>query len=142
MKGVKFCTSCGGTSVELLYPNPIRDGAATHTYHCLDCNLTWHQVVGVEDLGAKYIVLKSGAPVEVPSFVLLVTDPAARVAMRAYAAATRNRKLARDVLAMAAAAERRPQDFPPPGSEGRLNAGVRCRVVRGDVVIVVDTETE
>ena len=72
------------------------------------------------------------------NFVLLYEkDPAARVALRAYAMATNNSVLAQDLDILLNRIERRPEDYPPRGSEGMLNSGVTSRHLESSDVSVL-----
>lgn len=131
MQGCKYCPTCGSTDIKLTYPDEGVGGRHTHTYECQACKGLWHyRAAGDPDhrLRAKYTVMKDGVPVDAPSFVLVLTDPAARVAARAYCCATSNQQLARDIEGLLAKIETHPDDFPPPGNEGRINVGASCKV--------------
>jgi hypothetical protein len=131
MQGCRFCPGCASEVIELVYPEEGVGGRHTHTYECAACQLVWHyRAAGEPDhrLRSKYTIMKDGLPVEAPSFVLVLTDPAARVAATAYCCATSNQQLARDLEGLLAKIERHPEEFPAPGNEGRINIGASCRV--------------
>jgi hypothetical protein len=144
---LKVCPSCGHADPERVYP--LKGGKyTTQTYTCTHCDATWHHrwAGPKSELKEKFTVLKEdGSPVAAPSFVLVLTDPAARVAARAYAIATCNETLAEHLLTMVRMIEARPNDFPPPGSEGRLNTKVSSEVYQGTaggVVIIRKPDLE
>lgn len=136
---VDHCPYCGSTSVHAILLG--ESTAATDNYRCGDCSAKW-SMVGDEEEGLrdKYEVKRvDGDSVARKNFVLLYeTDPAARVALRAYAMATNNGVLAQDLDTLLNRIERRPEDFPIKGSEGILNEGVSSRHFEsGDLSVLV-----
>jgi len=130
-QGVKFCPTCGHND-ELEKVWPSSGGGHTETWKCKHCGEVWHhQRAGTRPgvgLKEKYTVLKGdGEPMEGPSFVLVLTDDAAKAALRAYAMATLNSDLASDIRNILADMSRHPDRYPDAGDEGRLNAGVKYR---------------
>jgi len=101
-------------------------------YRCNACGNVWPVVETAEEVEEglrpdKYKVFDQHGRA-ISSFVLRFNqDPAARVALRAYAMATNNSALARDLDALLNKIERRPQDYPIQGSEGILNKNVSTR---------------
>lgn len=141
-RSVKFCPACGHGGPARIYP---KKGGTRHTgtYRCDSCNHTWHQrEAGAKEggLDEKYTVTRDGEPLTAPSFVLLLTDPAARLAAEAYAHATRNQKLRRDLLSLLSLIRMSPDEFPGPGSEGLLNAGLKHRTLTNDGTTVIIIE--
>jgi len=143
-RSVKYCPACAAPHPEQLYP---KKGGSRHTitYTCRACGHTWHhREAGAREggLDEKYVVMKDGELLGAPSFVLLLTDPAARLAAEAYALATRNQKLRRDLLSLLSLIRLKPEDFPKPGSEGELNAGLKYRTVTSDGINVIIIERD
>ena len=108
---------------------------------CVECGKRWRPL----GLRNKYEVLRRDERVDAPVFVLVLTDPAARVAALAYAAATRNSLLGREIRAQVARIEARPDDYPAPGQEGRVNRGVHATVSLGELtssMIIFKTDAD
>lgn len=101
-------------------------------YRCNACGNVWPAVETEDDVKEglrpdKYKVFDQHG-CAITSFVLRFNqDPAARVALRAYAMATNNGVLARDLDALLNKIARRPEDYPIQGSEGILNRNVSAR---------------
>lgn len=130
---IECCPYCGSRSLSVLRLDPPYPGDGA--YKCKDCGARWTlSDADTEKLGGldrnKYKVYRpnSSDPIGKPYFVLLYeTDPAARVALRAYSMATNNGVLAQDLDTILNRMDRKPQDFPPKGSEGQLNSDVCYR---------------
>lgn len=118
------CPSCDEEEGRMEAPANI---SGEQWYRCDICRVAWKPSIGKGLRPDKYRVFdQHGCAID--SFVLRFNqDPAARVALRAYAMATNNGVLARDLDALLNKIERRPQDYPIQGSEGILNKNVSSR---------------